>query len=342
MTTDDDLTRENRRGRRRGRVLRVVTTVAVVGLAATVVKLAFFAPPGVGHWKDAEGRATYARAYAAALADMPAPTRTLDIPTRFGTVRALEWAAPEGAPSTPVVLLPGRAAGAPMWSENMGELLGHRTLYALDAVGDSGFSTQSVPLASYDDQAEWVAEAITGLGLTRVHTVGHSFGGATAAVHALRHPEQIASVSLLEPAFVIARPPLSLFLWSALIQLPGPQSWEDYALAKIGGTTVEEVRESSPVGDMIAAGAEHYTSRLPVPRTLTDDEWRAMPEGLRVDLGGRSDLAGGAKGANRIRALRPDAVVTLWPEATHSLPMQEHAALGPELVRFWDGRDTAR
>src|SRR5690606_25784018 len=132
--------------------------------------------------------------------------------------------APEDAAqdAQPVVLVPGIRSGAPMWKENLTHWIGQRTIYAMDAIGDSGMSTQSVPFTSFDDQAHWVEQALAGLDLDRVHVVGHSFGGATAAFHALEHPRRVASLTLLGPVMVLQGLPASTYLWSALLYLPGP------------------------------------------------------------------------------------------------------------------------
>jgi hypothetical protein len=37
----------------------------------------------------------------------------------------------------PVVLLPGRTSGVPMWADNLPDLAAARTIYALDALGDA-------------------------------------------------------------------------------------------------------------------------------------------------------------------------------------------------------------
>ncbi|XKK39557.1 alpha/beta fold hydrolase [Nocardiopsis sp. ARC36] len=121
----------------------------------------------------------------------------------------------------PVVLLPGTRSGAPMWGENLTHWIGRRTVYAMDAVGDAGMSTQSVPFSSFDEQAAWVEQTLAGLGLERAHVVGHSFGGAIAATHALAHPGRVASLTLLEPVMVLHGLPASTYLWSVLLFLPG-------------------------------------------------------------------------------------------------------------------------
>ncbi|MDO5682708.1 MAG: alpha/beta hydrolase, partial [Propionibacteriaceae bacterium] len=94
--------------------------------------------------------------------------------------------------------------------------------------------------------------------MDRVHVVGHSFGGATAAMFALAHSEQTASLTLLEPVGVIEPISLGTFFWATLTLLPVPQSVKDRALAEIGGTTVEEVRERTLMSVMIDAATQGY------------------------------------------------------------------------------------
>lgn len=287
--------------------------------------------PEVGLWRSHAGQVAYTQAYQSALAELPAPSAVLDVPTSYGSVRVLRWDGEEG---TPVLLLPGRSSGIPMWAENLPAWIGQRTIYAVDPIGDAGLSSQSVPLADFEDQAHWVAETMAGLGLTKVHAVGHSFGGANAAILAVEHPELVASLSLIEPVFVLDALPPSTFFWATISQLPLPQEWRDHALAEIGGVTVSEIRERTPLSAMIDLGAQHYSAALPTPRTLTEAELAGLSMPVRVDLGGTQSLAGAGAEA-RVRSSIPGSTVVTWPGATHSLPMQESAALGAALLDFW-------
>ena len=74
------------------------------------------------------------------MAGLPEPTETHDIETSFGTVRAYAWIDEQHPGATPVVLLPGRSAAAPMWGDNLPHYIEHRTVYAFDTLGDTGMS----------------------------------------------------------------------------------------------------------------------------------------------------------------------------------------------------------
>lgn len=333
-----------RRARRRRRLriagvvlLGVLLLDKVVGLARDDAQ--------VGRWDSVTGELAYVAAYDKVWADLPAPTSTRDVRTSYGVVRVYGWHRPEVAGRVPVLLLPGRSSGSPMWAENLPGLIEGRPVYAMDPLGDAGRSVQSTPLRSFVDIAQWVSEALRGLDIDRAHVVGHSFGGASAAALAVSHPDDIASLTLLEPAMTFRHFPLSVFVWAAVLQLPTPQSWRDKALAEIGGTTVDEVRKRTPMSDMIDLGSRHYRAELPMPSVLTDDEIRAWTFPVYVGIAADSSLAGGADAAARVSALLPtDAThaVKVWPHTTHSLPMQVSGELNRELLAFWARADAPR
>lgn len=323
----------------RGRVLKLAAGLAVAGLVVHKVASAAMADPQVGRWRSREGFAAYRAAYDAVLATVPAPTRVHDVLTGYGSVRVYEWGADAARPGgLPVVLVPGIRSGAPMWGENLTHWIGRPTVYAMDAIGDAGMSTQSVPFTSFDDRADWMEQALEGLGLARVHTAGHSFGGAIAATHALRHPGRVASLTLLEPVMVLRRLPASTYLWGALLALPVPQPWKDRGLAEIGGVSVAEVQERTPMSVMIDEGSKHYVAATLVPRTFSEAEWRSLSMPVRIDLASDKSLAGGCAAAELARRLGRGPV-TVWPQTTHSLPLQAAQALGSELEQYWANHD---
>lgn len=318
---------------RRGLIV-LSLVIAVVALDRTVI--AFTSPPTVGHFTSAEGRSSNLSVYHAALAEAPTPDISLDAPTSFGTAHAHHWAQPGTENEEPLVLVPGRASGAPMWNELLPELIQDRPVYIFDAIGDAGLSTQSTPFTSTEDQATWLGQAIEGLDLGTAHILGHSFGAASAASLALYRPELVASLTLLEPVFTLANPPASIFVWSAVIMLPLPQSWIDRGLAEIGGTDVEDVQERTPVSEMINAAAQHYSAQLPTPQVLNDEEISSLTMPVYVGIAAEKSLAGGDEAARRATNLLPNAHVKIWENTTHSLPFQVVQPLGSELRQFWN------
>ena len=144
---------KTRRGRR-GFAQRIGLALGVVlGLGVGALAYKTYDPSPVGHFRTKEGRRAYAASYAAAMGQLPTPTRSMDLETDFGTVRVYEFSSARTRRSVPVVLLPGRTSGAPMWEANLPGLAAERTVYALDALGDAGMSVQTRSIADSADQA---------------------------------------------------------------------------------------------------------------------------------------------------------------------------------------------
>ena len=276
----------------------------------------------------------YRDAYQTAMAALPVPAETLDVPTSFGTVRAYRWAGTDPDRS-PVALLPGRGSGTPMWGDVLPGLQDSgRDIIAFDALGDVGMSSQTAPLASAGDQAAWVDQTLESMGVAKAHTVGHSFGGTVAAAHAVHHPARLKSLTLLEPVFVLGWPPAAVFFWATLALLPVPARWRDVALARIGGVSAEDMRAGSAVGDMIAIGAREFQASLPTPRPLTDVQLAHLEVPTYIAVAGAKSLVGGRRALERAERL-PHGTVEVWPGTTHSLPTQIPQQVSPRLQAFW-------
>lgn len=86
---------------------------------------------------------------------------------------------------------------------------------------------------------------------------------------------------------------------------------------------------------LINSASVGYSPAMPTPKTLSDEAWQSLYMPVRVDLGEASSLSGGAQAADRVRPLLRHGTVKTWPSGTHSLPMDEYATLGPELLGFW-------
>lgn len=324
--------REARLPRQVGVALLVV--LAAIGAVATWTF--FTGSPGVGHFRTAAGREAYVTAYREAMALLPEPTAVHDIPTDHGTVRVYEWRAEGDRGQDPVLLMPGRSSGVPMWSENLSALARERRILAFDALGDAGLSLQSAPFMEFADQAHPIDRVITELAPEGVHLVGHSFGGAIAASYARQYPDRVLTLTLLEPVLTLASFPAGLWGWVVLASLPGlPEGLRETALGRIGGAEPDPaVFRDDPVARMISEATAHYAAALPTPRVLDDEALAQLTMPVYVAVAARDSLAGGQTAADRAAAL-PQATVRIWADTTHSLPMQTAGRLEPELLEFF-------
>ena len=270
---------------------------------------------------------------------VPTPRSTLDLETTFGRVRVYEFgAASADRAAIPVVLLPGRTSGVPMWAYNLPDLAAARTAYALDALGDAGLSVQIRSIRDAADQADWLDQVLAQLPVPRVHLVGHSFGGWLAANYAAWHPERVQTLTLLDPVFVFQGLRWQLYFITLPASLPFlPRSWRTRMLSIIGGGPVDP---DDAVARMISEATEHYAVKLPVPKRLTGTQLRELHMPVYAALAGRSAMHDGARAADFARAELPYPTVELWPDATHSLPMEQTATLDRTILAFMATHDS--
>ena len=103
---------------------------------------------------------------------------------------------PDGAP---IVLLTGAGCNASAWCPHVAALAVGGPVYGLDMPGDPKPSVARIPITPPETCAAWLDELLDQLTDRPAHLVGTSFGGWVAMNQALRAPERVASITLLDP-----------------------------------------------------------------------------------------------------------------------------------------------
>ncbi|MEH3132250.1 MAG: alpha/beta hydrolase [Mycolicibacterium neoaurum] len=290
---------------------------------------------GVGHWRSDAARAHFAAVYATALARLPDADRMWDVDTAFGTVRVYRF---EGGTGRPVVLLPGRNASTPMWADNLPGLLTHRPAYCIDLLGEPGMSVQRKPITGPDDQARWLDDVLTGIGEESVHLLGVSFGGWSAMNYALRRPQKVASLVLVDPVLTFAPIPLRTMLAFLPMGLPGvPDRVRRRILRWISGGA--EVDESDPVLMLIDAGTADFVLQQPAPTRFTTGQLRALRVPVLAIIAGRSVIHDAARAAATACSVLSAGQVEVWPRASHAVTGECPDEIAARTRAFWAGVD---
>lgn len=104
-----------------------------------------------------------------------------------------------GSGGTPVVLLHGFGGDLNTWMFNQPVLAERQRTIALELPGH-GESSKEVGAGDPDALAATMESLLDALDIKRAHLVGHSMGGAVAALVAARRPHCVASLTLIAPA----------------------------------------------------------------------------------------------------------------------------------------------
>jgi pimeloyl-ACP methyl ester carboxylesterase len=114
-----------------------------------------------------------------------------------GDLKTRYWAL--GDKGTAVVLIHGLGGSADVWMHNVQALASQHRLYVPDLVGFGG-SDQPGPSFSPFDYARFLDEFMSLLHIDRPSLVGQSLGGGIALHYALRFPENVNKLVLVDSA----------------------------------------------------------------------------------------------------------------------------------------------
>lgn len=247
-----------------------------------------------------------------------------------------------------VVLVHGISSFSFVWGDLPRELrrAGFRTLtYDLYGRGFSDRPWADYDLDLYDRQLDGLVRRLRLRGA--VHVVGLSMGGLVATEFAMRHPERVASLTLVDPAGLGADVPAA----ARLLELPLVGDW----LVQVIGDRVLVAGLERSVHDPALVGGlqERFEPQLEFAGTKRAilSSMRHMPlEDFRAryaELGratvpvevfwGREDRVTPVAGADEIARLVPRAVVHRIDGAGHLPHYEKTAEVAPALVAFLRG-----
>ncbi|CAM5641675.1 2-succinyl-6-hydroxy-2,4-cyclohexadiene-1-carboxylate synthase [Streptomyces griseoloalbus] len=210
------------------------------------------------------------RAYDELLLRWPASTEEQDVATPYGPTRVHVCGPTGGAP---LVLLPGGSATGLVWFANAPALATRYRVHAVDLLGDAGRTRrQGTAPKNSADLTAWLDALLDGLGLTRTHLCGHSYGAWLAATYALHAPHRINRLALIDPTQIFAafRPGYLLHALPTLIR-PSQDRARAFLAWETAGAPLDETWQrlyaaaTTVPGRKI--GTEHAPAELPALTT---------------------------------------------------------------------------
>ncbi|MFD8542932.1 alpha/beta fold hydrolase [Streptomyces sp. NPDC059649] len=270
-------------------------------------------------YKTEAGAREMQQRYREMLHAWPVPAEEVRIPTREGETFVL-ISGPKDAP--PVLLLHGSGANTTMWQDDIATWSRHFRTYALDLIGEPGFSASSRPPLSSDAHALWLDEVLDHLGLTRTAIVAASLGGWVALDYATRRPDRVTRLALLCPGG-LGRQKVAWLFKAVLLRAWGRRGVRR-SVATVAGLEAPEARH---LLDHVMLTFTHFkprTERLP---RFSDSALQRLTMPTLVTVGGRDAMFDSADTARRIRRCVPHATVNVLPEAGHALLNQTDSLL---------------
>ncbi|MCC0128310.1 alpha/beta fold hydrolase [Pseudomonas aeruginosa] len=274
-------------------------------------------------YRSAEAAAAVETQYKRVLERWPVPKTELHVPTHYGSTFVVACG-PESAP--PVVLLHGSLANSAAWVPDVALWSTKFRLFAIDMIGEAGFSARVRPDLAGDAHALWLDDVLEGLGLglgsgrARVAIVGTSLGGWLALDYANRRPAAVRALALICPAgigrqknFLLKVLPLLLLgAWGKR------RVWE----LVFGPAPKVLPPEMQPLAELMEIVGRAVKPRVASIPQLTDAQLSELGMPILTIIGGRDVLLDSRHTRERLQRSAPQAEICFIEDGYHFLPDQ--------------------
>ncbi|MFN3513969.1 MAG: alpha/beta fold hydrolase [Phenylobacterium sp.] len=258
-------------------------------------------------YRSPEGERLLKDAYGRMLSLWPVPHETLRVPTRQGETFVVACGE-AGRPA--LILLHGAASNAAAWLGDVAVWAATHRVFAVDIVGEPGFSAASRPDTTGPAYAEWLDEVQDGLGVGRAAFGGMSMGGWIALDYAIRRPRRVEKLVLIAPGG-LGRTRLGFRLRGLVLRIGG--SWgRERLLAAIGRTGMP-----AQVVDYLRLIFTHFRPRAGGFRPFPDAALRQLAMPILLIVGARDEAIDSADSRRRLSRAVPQAEIVELPEAGH-------------------------
>jgi pimeloyl-ACP methyl ester carboxylesterase len=243
----------------------------------------------------------------------------------------------------PLVLLPGARAGSLMWTHHVAALSAHYRIYALDIIGEVGFSVNHHEISKPDDLVNWLDEVLTALvPAGQLSLMGISYGGWIAGQYALRHPGRLRKIVLLAPGGTVL--PLSLAfsirIGLLLMPLPGRSGTPlRRMLTWLFRDTVRTSDASRALFEETVADMQKIWHLFALPRplwsTVLDDQaWQSFGVPCLFLVGENEKIYSAQAAVRRLNRVAPQVRTEIVPNAGHDLTIVQADLVVRKVLEF--------
>ncbi len=294
-------------------------------------------------YKSPAGKQVVEGLYSRVLQRWPVPNRHVTVPTRHGDTFVIVSGERN---AMPVVLFHGSGSNSGPWLRDVAAWAQRYRVYAVDMIGEPGFSAASRPPLGSDAYAAWLDDVWDQLGLVKASVVGVSLGGWLALDYAVRRPDRVASLSLLSPSG-IGRTNTLFLVKAGLLLMCG--TW---GLRKSLRLVAGHAGASRELREFLMVIFEHFRPRRERIPIRSDEELAALTMPVQVILGGNDVLIRSNETRDRMQRLVPHVRLTYLEKEGHILPRQTSAiseflstnvrsAEASRSIESWSAREVA-
>ena len=145
-------------------------------------------------FKSETGKLEIHRVYKDILNNWPVENSQYMVNTNYGETFVIESGSKD---NPPLVLIHGSVANSYCWMADVKEYSKYFNVYAIDIIGEAGFSAENRPEYKSGDYPEWLKEVFDNLSLETTSIIGVSLGGWMALSFATKYPKRVKNLVLI-------------------------------------------------------------------------------------------------------------------------------------------------
>jgi len=235
-----------------------------------------------------------------------------------------------------------------MWTHSIEALSAHHRTFALDVIGDVGWSVNRGPIRRPADYTRWLHEVLAALVPEgRLGLVGLSLGGAIAAQYAVHHPERLRGVVLVAPGGTVLPLSTGFFVRLTLLSLPIPgrggnllrRVCEWLFADAVRGDEASRRRFEEAIDELQRAFRAFALPRPPWPATFSAEEWRELRVPCLFLVGEHEKIYSAEAAVRRLAQVAPRVQSEILPGVGHDLTIVSPDRVAEKILGFFSERD---
>jgi pimeloyl-ACP methyl ester carboxylesterase len=269
-------------------------------------------------YKSSDGARLVQERYSKFLSRWPVANQQLRVPTCEGETFIVACGDKQ---APPLLLLHGAAANSAIWMGDVATWAAHFRVYAVDVIGEPGFSAPSRPPLASEAYALWLDDVMQALSVERASIVGVSLGAWLALDYAMRRPERVESLVVLCPGGVAPNKISILFKVFPLLMLGrwGRRKARELILGRAPAKLSPALQHFI---DFVTLIHEHFRPRRVKLPVFSDHALKRLTMPLLAIVGGKDVLFDSVETQRRLERNVTHAEVRYLPEAGHVIPGQ--------------------